>query len=594
MTVFNIISLLGGLALFLYGMTLMGSGLERAASGKTERVLKKLTASPVKGVALGAVITALIQSSSGTTVIVIGLVNSGIMQFKQAIGVVLGANIGTTVTGQIIRLGDITGGSFLLEFLKPTTLAPIVAFFGALLYVFVKKEKHKNIGSILLGFGILFTGMFAMEQAVYPLRDMPQFAQLFSRMQNPIIGVLVGAGVTAIIQSSSASVGILQALTATGAITWGSAVPIILGQNIGTCVTGLIASIGASKSAKRVAVCHLYFNVIGTVVFLLIIYLLKSFIGFSFWETAITKGGIANFHTFFNVVATLMFLPFTNFLAYLAEKTIPDEKEEEHPELEVFYLDERLYKSPSVAIAQSFTAVERMAQATKLNQENTVDMLLHYTEKGFALAQQREDVVDKMDVTISNYLINMSDLELTEQENRDISTLLSTVTDLERIGDHCINIIERGGEIYDKGLSFSPSAQEEIRALNQGVSEIISLTIAAFIQKNHHIAAKVEPLEETIDMLCMILRDRHIQRLKKGECTVEIGVIFLEVLNDYERISDHCSNIAARIYSEGLKEKAFDIHALRKKLHQGYDPEYIKNMKGYEEKYFSLIGYEKE
>lgn len=589
MTVFNIITLLGGLAFFLYGMTIMGNGLEKVAGSKTEGVLKKLTSSTVKGVGFGALITALIQSSSGTTVIVIGLVNSGIMQFKQAIGVIMGANIGTTVTGQIIRLSDISGNGFFLELLKPTTLAPIAAFVGALLYVFSKREKKRNVGNILLGFGILFTGMFSMELAVAPLKDMPQFAQLFSKLQNPLLGVLVGAGVTAVIQSSSASIGILQALTATGAITWGSAIPIILGQNIGTCATGLIASAGASRSAKRVAVCHLYFNIIGTALFMLIIYLIKAAIGLPFWDTAITKGGIADFHTLFNLVTTLAFIPFTNFLAYLSEKTVPDKKGEEHPELEAFYLDERLYASPSLAISQGYDGVERMGDVAKLNLKNSVSLLLNYTEKDFQLAQQREDTIDKLEVNISNYLVNMADLDLSEQENREISTLLRFVTDMERIGDHGINIAERGGEVHDKNIVFSPSAHEELKTVNQAVSEILDLTMDAFARKDMTIAARVEPLEETIDLMCVFLRQKHIDRLKAGSCTIEAGVVFLEALNDYERISDHCSNIAARLLSEGMEEKRFDIHGMRKALHEGQEKEYMRLAKEYEEKYIDLL-----
>ncbi|MDL2254374.1 Na/Pi cotransporter family protein [Ruminococcaceae bacterium OttesenSCG-928-I18] len=592
MSFFDFVALAGGLALFLYGMTIMGNGLEKVAGGRTESILQKLTSSTFKGVAFGAVVTALIQSSSGTTVIIIGLVNSGIMQLQQAVGVIMGANIGTTVTAQLLRLTDITGENFFMRLLKPSTLAPAIAFVGMLFFVFMKSAKKKNIGQILLGFGILFTGMFAMEGAVLPLRDSPLFIQLFSGLSNPLLGVLAGALVTAVIQSSSASVGILQALTVTGAVTWGSAIPIILGQNIGTCATGLIASIGASRAAKRVAYCHLYFNILGSALFIAIIYTIKALIGIPGWDDPVGKGGVANFHTLFNVAATLVFLPFAKLLVRLSEMTVRDKPGDDHPELEATLLDERLYTSPSVAIAQARKAVEQMANIGRMIQKDAVSVLVKYDKESFDLAQQREDVIDKLDVSITNYLVDMNELDLSEYESREVTTLLTFVTEYERIGDYAINVVERGGEVFDKEIRFSEDAQRELNVLNDAVGEIFDLSTQAFVHSDTDVAARVEPLEETIDSICETLRERHIDRLKNGQCYIEAGIVFLEVLTDYERISDHCSNIAARLLS--LEAEVMDPHELRRNLHSGGEPRYNEMAQQYRKKYFALLDDAKE
>ena len=587
MTVLNVISMAGGLGLFLYGMSIMGSGLEKLAGGKTEAILQKLTSSIWKGVVLGALITALIQSSSGTTVIVIGLVNSGILQFSQALGIVMGANIGTTVTGQIIRLSDISGDSLLLQLLKPTGFAPLLAFAGAILFVFFKSQKRRNIGQIMLGLGILFFGMQAMEQAVLPLRDSPLFVQMFTALQNPVLGVLAGTLVTAAIQSSSASVGILQALTATGAVRWGNAIPIILGQNIGTCITAILASVGASRAAKRVAVSHLFFNVIGTILWLLGIYGIKAVVGFSFWDSPMNMGDVANFHTLFNVVTTLFFIPFSGLLVKLATWVVPEQKGETHPELAPVVLDTRLYASPAVAIGQAHKAVEQMAEVGRMNQENAVELLLSHDEEGIQLAQQREDVIDKLDVAVTNYLVDMTELELSETESRDVTTLLNFVTEFERIGDYAVNVVERSGEVFDKEIHFSAAAQRELHVLSDAVGEVFDLTIAALSHNDMEEAARVEPLEETVDMICETLRERHIRRLKEGSCNIEAGIVFLEVLTDYERISDHCSNVAARLLS--LDEDEMDMHTLRRSLHAGGEDWYDQAVKRNQEKYAALL-----
>ena len=583
MTIFDAIDLAGGIGLFLYGMSIMGAGLEKIAGGKMEQVLQKLTRSVWRAVLLGAVITGLIQSSAGTTVICIGLVNAGIFQLSQAIGVIMGANIGTTVTGQLIRMADISGDNLLLTFLNPKTFSPLVALAGAILFVFFKSPKKRTIGQVLMGFGILFTGMFLMETAVYPLRESELFLDLFSKLQNPLLGVLAGALVTVAIQSSSASVGILQALSATGAVTWGSAIPIILGQNIGTCSTPLIASIGASTAAKRSAVVHLYFNVIGTVVFLLGIYGLRAAGLFPFWADVMNKGDIANFHTLFNVVVTLLFMPFTRVLAWLAERTIPDKPGGE-PDLSMPVLDERLFTSPAVAIQQARNAVAKMGSRAARNVQLAIPLLEKYDEETAAQIDQRESLIDQMEVGVSNYLVRISDRELSEDENQQVNELISFITDFERIGDYAVNVRERGNEMLDKELSFSPAAYEEMKVLADALEEILRLTNQAFVEPGARYVDQVEPLEETIDLLCAAMRQRHIDRLKDGSCQMESGIIFLDVLTDLERISDHCSNIAARIVGMRRNE-TLDAHALRRELHDGVLPGYNDCMQRYREKY---------
>ncbi len=587
MTVFDFVALAGGVALLIYGMSIMGSGLEKLAGGKMESVLQRLTSSTVKGVGLGALFTGLIQSSAATTVICIGLVNSGIMQFRQAVGVIMGANIGTTVTGQLISLADISGDNILLQILKPSTLAPAVAFAGMVLYMFFKSQQKRNIGQIFLGFGIMFSGIFAMEAAVFPLRESPVFLELFSTLTNPILGIIAGAVFTAAIQSSSASVGVLQALTVTGAITWGNAVPIIFGQNIGTCVTAFLASVGASRSAKRVAVTHLVFNLSGTVVFAVIIYAIKGIFGIPFWDDPVNKSDIAMFHTFFNVIVTLAYIPFVNLLVWIAEKIIPEKAGEAHPELEATILDERLLTSPPVAIAQARKAVEQMAVLGHMNQQNAVHLLVKYDPEGVKLAEQREDLVDKLDVSVTNYLVALAEKDLSEADSREVTTLLNFVTEFERMADYAMNVVERAGEVLDKEITFSPAAQHEMNVLSAAVDSIYYMATEAFVHNDVDVARRVEPLEETVDTICETLRDGHISRLKAGRCSLEAGIVFLEVLTDYERISDHCSNVAARLLSN--EADVADSHALRRSLHGGQEEWYNRLTAEYAEKYLAKL-----
>lgn len=588
MTIFDVINLTGGIALFLYGMSIMGSGLEKIAGGKMESILQKLTASTIRAVLLGALITGIIQSSAGTTVIVIGLVNSGIMQLSQGIGIIMGANIGTTVTGQLIRLSEMSGGSTWMEFCKPDTFAPLVAFAGAILYVFIKAPKKRNIGQIMMGFGLLFTGMGIMTSSVEPLRDSPLFIQLFTSLQNPILGVLAGMLVTIAIQSSSASVGILQALSSTGVVTWGSAIPIILGQNIGTCSTPLIASVGASKAAKRSAVVHLYFNVIGSLVFLVVIYGLKALFQFTWWDEPIGMGDIANFHTLFNVVVTVMFIPFVRLLAKLAEMTIPDSAGEK-TEVEIPVLDERLITSPAVAIQQAKSAVETMARNAQLNYAAAIPVLYSHDSETLNLIHQRENIIDQLEVAISNYLVKITDKELSENESHAVSELLNFIVEYERIGDYAINVCERSGEMFDKELSFTDKAKAELAVVDKALQEIQDITLRAFEQSDATVAEQVEPLEETIDLMIETMRSRHIQRLKTGECQIDGGTIYLEILTNLERISDHCSNIAARIVGSEADVGNFDAHAFRRNMHDGFVPNFNEMLAKYKEKYYEPL-----
>ncbi|WP_367925182.1 Na/Pi cotransporter family protein [uncultured Ruthenibacterium sp.] len=588
MTIFDVINLAGGIALFLYGMSIMGSGLEKIAGGKMESILQKLTASTLRAVLLGAIITGIIQSSAGTTVIVIGLVNSGIMQLSQGIGIIMGANIGTTVTGQLIRLSEMSGTSTWMEFCKPDTFAPLVAFAGAILFVFIKAPKKRNIGQIMMGFGLLFTGMGIMTSSVEPLRDSPLFVQLFTSLQNPLLGVLAGMLVTVAIQSSSASVGILQALSSTGVVTWGSAIPIILGQNIGTCSTPLIASVGASKAAKRSAVVHLYFNVIGSLVFMVVIYGLKALLHFDWWDKPIGMGDIANFHTLFNVVVTVMFIPFVRLLAKLAEMTIPD-TEDERTEIEMPVLDERLLTSPAVAIQQAKSAVETMARNAQMNYAASIPVLYSHDAETLNLIHQRENMIDQLEVAISNYLVKITDKELSENESHAVSELLNFVVEYERIGDYAINVCERSGEMFDKELSFTDSAKAELALVDKALQEILDITLRAFEQSDVAVAEQVEPLEETIDLMIEFMRTRHIRRLKGGECQIDSGTIYMEILTNLERISDHCSNIAARIVGSEEDVGTFDAHAFRRNMHDGFVPNFNEMLAQYKEKYYEPL-----
>lgn len=597
MDIFMIISLAGGLALFLYGMSMLGSGLEKLSGGRMERTLEKLTKNVFMSVLLGALVTAAIQSSSATTVIVVGLVNAGILKLKPAVGVIMGANIGTTVTAQILRLGDLESDpnvNIFMRFLAPKTLAPLVAIIGILLFMISKRTKVKEFGQMFIGFGILFTGMQAMESAVSPLSTNPSFMQLFRSLSNPIIGVLIGAGVTALIQSSAASIGILQALSSTGAITFSAAFPIIMGQNIGTCITPILSSIGANKNAKRAASVHLYFNVIGTTLFLIGVYTFQHFIGFSFWDEAINKGGIANFHTLFNIIVTIVLIPFSGLLAKLAELTIRDGKQGAEDDLGIdstalAKLDERFLISPSLAVAQCEIVVANMGKLAKSNFGKTIKLFSKYDAKLAERIREREDAIDKMEDKVNNYLVKLTDRELTDQESKQVTHLLRVVSEFERVGDYSINLMECAEMLRDKEVSFSEKAMRELYAITDAVQEIIDMSLTAFENNDVELSKKIEPLEETIDTMEDTLKFRHIQRLKNGHCTIDAGVVFLEALTNIERISDHCSNIAVYIIGMNYDKESLNRHDYIKRMHQGDTVDYQQYSKLYYDKYFTRI-----
>lgn len=589
MDFFMIVSLLGGLALFLYGMSMLGSGLEKLSGGRLEQTLEKLTNNVFKGVLLGALVTGAIQSSSATTVIVVGLVNARILKLRQAIGIIMGANIGTTVTAHILRLSDLSSDNFFLMLLKPTTLAPVVGIIGILMVMVGKKQKYKTLGEILLGFCILFTGMFNMEAAVSPLSESPEFAGLFASLSNPVIGVLVGAGVTAIIQSSSASIGILQALSSTGIITWSSAIPIILGQNIGTCITPILASIGASKNAKRTAAVHLSFNIIGTCVFLIVIYTIQSISPFSFWELPIDKGGIANFHTTFNVCVTLMFLPFVGLLEKMVIRLIPDQQTADEVDDPAIALDDRLLTSPGLAIQHCRDAVLQMGKLARKNFSASVRQLEQYNHKEAEKIREREDTIDRLEDRLGNYMLKIPQDNLSEQSSATISALLHILSEFERIGDYSINLVEFAENMESTGAEFSPQAQFELTTIGEAVKEAIDMALGCFEKQDLALAETIEPLEEVVDQMQETLKDRHINRLRNGQCTVDAAFPFVESLSCLERISDHCSNIGVYMISYVRGSDEVDHHTYIMQLHAGQVGHYNEQFRRYTEKYYDQI-----
>ncbi len=552
MDIFDVFMLLGGLVLFLYGMSVMGSGLEKLSGSKLERILENLTNNPLKGVLVGAGVTAIIQSSSATTVMVVGFVNSGIMKLKQAIGIIMGANIGTTVTAWILSLAGIQGESIWINMLKPTSFAPILAVIGMAVIMFSKSGRKRDLGSILVGFFMLMFGMSAMTDAVAPLANSEAFTSILLLFTNPLFGVLAGTVLTAIIQSSSASVGILQALATTGSITYGMAIPIIMGQNIGTCATALISCIGANKNAKRAAMVHFYFNLIGTIIFLALFYVLDAIIGFGFTATSINGAEIAMIHTVFNLTSTAIMLPFGNQLAKLATLTIREGSKEE------VLLDERLLNVPSFAIEQCKNITREMAALARNTLNMSLAMVDKYDAKAAKLIIENEDKIDKYEDVLGTYLVKLSARELSEEDSNEVSKLLHIIGDLERIGDHCVNIVESVQEMANKGIAFSSIAKGELGVMGSAISEIVGFATDIVSAEDLKLASKVEPLEEVIDGLETELKMRHVRRLKEGNCTIELGFIFSDLITNYERVADHCSNIAACVIQ--ISVASFDMH----------------------------------
>ena len=583
--VLSIVQMIGGLALFIYGMTTMGKGLERAAGSKLEKTLEKMTGNVFTALIMGMVVTMVIQSSSATTVMVVGFVNAGIMTLKQSVGVILGANIGTTITAQILRLSGGEGsGNLFMDLLKPKNLAYIIVLVGVIIMMLAKKRRTRDIADIFTGFGILFIGMAVMEGAVAPLADLPQFADLFAAISNPVLGVVVGAGVTAIIQSSSASVGILQALSTTGAITYSAAIPIILGQNIGTCITAFLSSLGGSKNARRTAMVHFYFNLIGSIAFLVAIYAVQYAVGFSFWENPIDKGGIANFHTLFNVTCTLLFLPFTGLLVKLARWSVPTGETQEDP---LAKLEPRFLTTPALALDQAQRCIADMGEAAKSNFHLAVDPMFGGSAASEEIFREHEAFLDRAEVEIGRYLTTMHNVRSVDQR-RQSAEMMHSLSDFEKIGDYAQNIFDRADEFRQAGLSFSATAMNELHAMTDAVSEVLDMTVEAYVTQSVSLSRSVEPLEEVVDTMKEQLKSRHIERLGEGGCTMQTGIHFLDIVHDLEKISDHCSNIA--IYTIQLVEGAeeFDTHAYAKAEFKS-GPQFESKLKFYQNKYLSRL-----
>ena len=577
MSVFDILTMIGGLALFLYGMEVMGNGLSKASGGRMERILEKMTDNIFKAVLLGAGVTAVIQSSSATTVMVVGFVNSGIMKLSQAVGVIMGANIGTTVTSWLLSLTGIQGDNFILTMMKPSSFSPILAVIGVGFLMFSKSDKKKDIGTIMIGFTVLMFGMETMSDAVKPLADVPEFANILLMFKNPLLGMLAGLILTAVIQSSSASVGILQSLCVTGAVSYGAAIPIIMGQNIGTCVTALLSSIGASKNAKRTAFVHLYFNIIGTAIFMIIFYALNAVLHFGFVDSIANPAGIAVIHSVFNIFATAILLPFHKGLEKLAILTVRSSKAEEVKSVQseedgqdmLLLLDDRFIEKPGFAMENCYSVTAHMAELSRQALFIAMELLNRYDETKAENVLKLENKVDHYEDRLGTYLIRLSSQDLSEKDSKSLSMLLHCIGDLERISDHAVNIMEKAQEMNEKQLSFSEKGAEELAVYSRAVRDIMNMSIEAFKNDDIQLARQVEPLEEVIDYLNDELKQRHVRRLRSGECSVELGFVLSDITINYERVADHCSNLAVDLLR--IHENVFDVHEYLEGLKESKD-----------------------
>lgn len=586
MDIFGILNLVGGLALFLYGMSAMGDGLVQLSGGRLEKILEQLTKKKIMAVLLGLMVTAIIQSSSATTVMVVGFVNSGIMNLSQAVGIIMGANIGTTVTSWLLSLTGIQGSSLFLKLLKPSSFSPVLAAIGVILTMTAREDdRKKNIGTILVGFAILMFGMEAMSSAVSPLAKDEKFTGILTAFSNPILGTLAGAALTAIIQSSSASVGILQALCVTGAVSFGTAIPIIMGQNIGTCVTALLSGVGASKNARRASLIHLYFNLIGTLLFLVVFYTLNSFLHFPFLAQTAGAADIAVIHSLFNVGCTIILFPFSNILVKLATLSIPDGKDTQTDTRPAALqaLDERFLDRPGFAMNLCKEAVDHMADLARNSFQLAMGLLVNFSEKDLQTVIAMEQEADSYEDTLGTYLVKLSGRDLSKADSRTLSILLHCINDFERISDHAINVAESAQELRDKGLSLSPDSQSELAVYSRAVGDILDLTVSVFGADDTQRAKSVEPLEEVIDSLSLEMRQRHIERLRRGACSLEAGLILEDILTGYERVSDHCSNVAVCLIEVHADE--YDTHEYLNLTTKGSDPwfrqEYAKKRQEY-------------
>ncbi|MBS7340347.1 MAG: Na/Pi cotransporter family protein [Lachnospiraceae bacterium] len=587
MDIFSILTMIGGLALFLYGMEVLGDGLKKASGGKLEMILEKLTSNKLMAVLLGAGVTAVIQSSSATTVMVVGFVNSGIMKLSQAVGVILGANVGTTITAWLLSLTEVEGTGLILKLLKPTSFSPILAIVGVAMLMTGKKEKHKNIATIMIGFAVLMFGMDTMSNAVKPLADMPEFQNILLMFSNPVLGMLVGLVLTAIIQSSSASIGILQALCISGAVSYSTAIPIIMGQNVGTCVTALLSCAGASKNAKRAALIHLYYNIIKTVTFMVIFYALNAALHFTFLDEAASALGVAVIHTAFNVAAVILIFPFTFILEKLAFMTIPESpeetKQEEAGKKEIQILDARFLDTPGLALEQCKNAAIDMVGYAKEGLFLAIQLIDKFDEKAAEKVIELEELVDHYEDEIGSYLVKLSSKHLSEKDSQELSVLLHCIGDFERISDHAINIMESAKEMFEKELSFSKKAQEELAVFTGAVKDIVNTSILVFQEEDLKLASMVEPMEEAIDYLNSEIKKRHIKRLRKGKCTIEMGFVLSDITTNYERVSDHCSNIALCLLQ--LNEENFDTHEYQDNLSSKDNIAFVTEVKRLKEHY---------
>ena len=580
----NVLNMLCGLALFLYGMHVMGEGLTRASGGKLEGILEKLTKSKLKAVLLGAAVTAVIQSSSATTVMVVGFVNSGIMRLSQAAGVIMGANIGTTITSWILSLTGIQGDNLLLTLCKPSTFTPVLAMIGVICLLFTKSDKKHDAGSILVGFAVLMTGMEMMSGAVKPLANVPEFTNILLMFTNPILGVIAGMLLTAIIQSSSASVGILQALCATGAVKYSAALPIIMGQNIGTCVTALLAGIGASKNAKRAALIHLYFNIIGTVLFMAAFYGINAVFPFAFLDDAANAAGIAVIHTTFNIIATAVLLPFSGTLEKLATLTIRDDDTVERID-DFQLLDERFLSNPAFAVEQCKVVTDRMAQLTR---EAIFDAVMlidggEYTVEKAERIEALETKIDRYEDKLGTYMVKLSRAKLSQKDGHTLSLLLHSISDFERISDHAVNLLDSVKEMNEKKMSFSPAAASELHVFSLAVRDIVERSFDSFLRDDVELAKTVEPLEACIDDINVNIKSRHIERLTTGQCTIELGFVLTDISTNFERVSDHCSNIA--VYEIQVPKDEYDAHEYLQNVKHQDHAEFDREEMAYEKRY---------
>ena len=578
MDIFDVLSLIGGLSLFLFGMNVMGQALERRAGNKLRTLLGRLTTNRMSGFLTGLGVTAVIQSSSATTVMVVGFVNSGLMTLSQAINVIMGANVGTTVTAWILSLSGIDSGNMIVQLFKPSSFTPILALVGIIFYMFCNNSKKKDTGTILLGFATLMFGMETMSAAVSGLRDVPAFQELFIMFRNPVLGVLAGALLTAIIQSSSASVGILQALAVTGQVSFGAAIPIIMGQNIGTCVTAMISSVGANKNAKRAAFVHLSFNIIGTIVWLTVFCIIKELFAPAFLNRSASLVGIAVAHSVFNVLCTILLLPMAGFLEKLAQRVVPDAKE---PEVRT-ELDERLLVTPPLALENCRKVSITMAETSTAALKEGLSCL-HSYEPAFAEdIREKESKTDYYEDILGTYLVKLSGSQISENDSSEATKLLKVIGDFERISDHALNLLESAEELQQKGLAFTESAAKELEILSAAINEILDLSTNAFIYNDLESASKVESLEQVIDGLKEQMRTRHILRLQKGECSIDAGFVWSDLLTNLERTSDHCSNIAGCVLD--MAQNKLNFHETLRNF-RNYSDEYKENFEKYAKKY---------